>query len=83
MAFDFKKEYGPQVAIYGAYFDGKHIYSLGREYLAYNHKDSLLSIDIKSEQDQYQNGEEVALHLKVTDKNGDPVEFGQVLMYVE
>ncbi len=71
---EFKKEYAPDVCVYGAYFDGKHIYSLGFEYLEYDLEQSHLNIEMTAEQEEYGPGDEVDLSFKVTDINGRPVE---------
>ncbi len=74
VTFPFKKDYAPQVVVFGAYFDGKHIYSLGSETLSYQHLDSTLRIEIESDQEEYESGEKPILNFKVLDKDGNPVE---------
>lgn len=69
----FKKEYAPDVLIYGAYFDGKHVYSLGYQELSYELERSELQITMEKDQQQYQPGDEVTLKFKVTDADGKPV----------
>lgn len=69
----FKEEYAPDVLIYGAYFDGRHIYSLGYEELFYDLEQSELLIQMEKDQQQYQPGDEVTLKFKVTDRDGRPV----------
>ena len=70
---DFDKEYAPGIFIYGAYFDGKHVYSLGHELLEYDLQESLLRIEMEKDQEQYQPGDKVCLNFTVTDKSGEPV----------
>ncbi len=73
MEFDFKKEYAPDVEVYGAYFDGKHIYDLGADFIYYKLDNSALNIEFSSDKSQYKPGDEVSASLTVTDRNGDPV----------
>ncbi|MBQ7090330.1 MAG: hypothetical protein IJN82_04355, partial [Clostridia bacterium] len=70
---EFKKEYAPDICVYGAYFDGKHIYSLGYEYLEYEVERSKLNIEMLADQPQYEPGDDVSLKFKVTDADGKPV----------
>lgn len=74
VTFPFKKDYAPQVVVFGAYFDGKHIYSLGRESLLYHQPDSSLKIEIESDQEEYKAGEKPILNFRVLDMDGNPVE---------
>ncbi|MBQ7096110.1 MAG: Ig-like domain-containing protein [Clostridia bacterium] len=74
VTFPFKMDYAPQIVVFGAYFDGKHIYSLGRESLSYHHMDSSLKIEVESDQEQYKAGEKPVLNFKVSDQEGNPVE---------
>ena len=69
----FKKEFAPDVAVYGAYFDGKHVYSLGYEQLNYDLSNAQLNISMEADTAQYQPGDEVTLRFKVTDQQGEPV----------
>ncbi len=73
MELEFLKKYAPGVEVYGAYFDGEHIFDLGAEYLYYDLAKSALNITVESDAEQYQPGDEVSATVKVTDKNGDPV----------
>lgn len=66
----FKEEYAPCATVYGAYFDGSHIHSLGKEELNYNQKDSALKIEMEQELEQG----EVNLRFKVTDAKDQPIE---------
>ncbi len=69
----FKKDYAPDVMIYGAYFDGKHVYDLGSQFLNYDLENSRLQIEMEKDQAQYSPGDEVTLSFKVTDDEGNPV----------
>ncbi len=70
----FKKEYAPDVMIYGAYFDGKHIYDLGCQLIDYDLEKSRLHIEMEKDQTRYSPGDEVTLQFKVTDEKGNPVQ---------
>ncbi len=70
----FKKEYAPDICIYGAYFDGTHIYSLGFEYLYYDQSNAALTVQMEKDQLQYRPGDEVQLTFSVTDPQGQPVQ---------
>ncbi len=69
----FKSEYAPDVMLYGAYFDGKHVYDLGCQWLEYDLEHARLSIEMEKDQLQYRPGDPVTLKFKVTDQNGKPV----------
>lgn len=69
----FKETFAPDVLIYGAYFDGKHVYSLGSEYLQYDSQDAALTIEMEKDQENYQPGDQVNLSFHVTDASGKPV----------
>ncbi|MBQ7935090.1 MAG: hypothetical protein IJ333_01920 [Clostridia bacterium] len=74
LALTFKKEYAPDICVYGAYFDGKHVYSLGYEYLNYDQSNAEVQIQMEKDQLQYRPGDEVTLTFHVTDPEGKPVE---------
>jgi len=73
LSIEFKKEYAPDICIYGAYFDGTHVYSLGFEYVTYDQSESVLTVQMEKDQLQYRPGDEVQLTFTVTDQEGDPV----------
>ena len=72
-SIEFKKEYAPDILVYGAYFDGKHVFSLGNILLDYNTDHARLEIEMEKDMEEYHPGDEVNLKFKVTDDNGDPV----------
>lgn len=72
-SIEFKKDFAPDVFVYGAYFDGKHVYSLGYEQLNYEIERSKLNIEMEQDKTEYQPGDEVTLSFKVTDSDGNPV----------
>lgn len=69
----FKAEYAPDVMIYGAYFDGKHVYDLGNQFVEYDLEHSRLKIEMEKDQEQYSPGDKVTLKFKVSDEDGKPV----------
>ncbi len=73
LTMPFKKAYAPDVRVYGAYFDGTHVYSLGHEYLYYDPSYSKLHLEMEKDQLQYLPGDEVTLDFTLTDQEGNPV----------
>ncbi len=69
----FQQEFAPDVLLYGAYFDGKHVHDLGSEWIQYRKEDAKLNISMEADQAQYQPGDTVSLKFKVTDQMGNPV----------
>ena len=68
-----KEEYLPNFAVFGAYFDGRHIYQVESYDIAYRYDERKLSIDITTDADNYQPGEEVTASFTVKDASGQPV----------
>lgn len=66
----YKAEYAPNAIVVGAYFDGKHIFSVSSSSLIYRYEDSKLIIDVKPDKERYKPGDEVTLRLRITDQNG-------------
>ncbi len=73
MEIAFEQEYAPQIAIYGAYFDGEHIYDLGAENVFYDSESAKLHIAVETDQLEYEPGDEVSVSMKVTNSEGEPV----------
>gem|GEM_PF-1040318 len=69
-SLDFKPEYVPNAVVVGAYFDGKHIFSVFPSYIDYRYKESELNIVVKPDKERYQPGDEVRLEMRVTDQQG-------------
>ena len=69
----FNQNYAPDVLVYGAYFDGKHIYSLGYERIEFDIQNAKLSIGMEKGQEIYRPGDTVELVLTVKDQEGNPV----------
>ncbi|MCL1905692.1 MAG: Ig-like domain-containing protein, partial [Clostridiales bacterium] len=74
---EFLPEYSPNVLVMGAYFDGRHIFTVGSTELYYHFQDSELIIDVKPDKERYLPGDEVTLELKITDRggNGQPARY--------
>lgn len=62
----------PNYTLSGAYFDGRHIYTVDTLWMNYDPKDRALKIDIKPDKEQYLPGEEATLALTVTYPDGTP-----------
>ncbi|MCL1975282.1 MAG: hypothetical protein FWG61_03865 [Firmicutes bacterium] len=80
MNFDLKflAEYSPNVLVMGAYFDGRHIFSVEPITLAYKYDESELTMEITADKERYLPGEEVSLQLHITDSAGQ----GQAAHYL-
>ena len=75
---DFLPEYSPNVLVLGAYFDGRHIFTVEPTTMAYHFQDSELIIEVTPDKDRYRPGEEVTLDLRITDRLGQ----GQAAHYL-
>lgn len=73
LSLSFKKEYIPDIYVYGAYFDGKYVYSLGFEYLYYDRSEVQLQIEMEKDKLQYRPGDDAELTFTVIDQEGKPV----------
>jgi hypothetical protein len=70
-SLDFLPLYVPNVVIVGAYFDGKHIFSVvNSSTLKYRYTDNELNISVATDKERYQPGQEVKVKLNVTDNKG-------------
>ena len=69
-SLDFLPQYCPNVLVIGAYFDGRHIYTVDSTYLNYRFQDSELTIETIPEKERYSPGDQVTLQLRITDKAG-------------
>ncbi len=70
---NYKERHAPDIQIYGAYFDGKHIYSLGSEYVSYNTENAQLKIELLNAPENTSPGDRQDLEFRVTDQEGKPV----------
>ncbi len=71
--FKFEKEDVPNVYLQGVWFDGKAYYTTFSTSVSYNKKLKGLDVELKSNKDSYEPGEEVTLNVTVKDKDGKPV----------
>ncbi len=74
MDIKFDKSDIPGVFLTGAYYDGNEFYRTGSDYYKYKEEDSELKITISPNKKNYEPKEEVEVKIKVTDKNGNPVQ---------
>ncbi|MEG1500649.1 MAG: Ig-like domain-containing protein, partial [Clostridiales bacterium] len=79
----FSKEYIPNINIYGAFFDGKHIYPVRNNTLGFKTDDQKLKIEIKKEDKLYAPGSDAELQFKVTDQAGKAVSASMVVSIVD
>ncbi len=63
----------PELYVRGAYFDGRHVYSVERCTIRYDAKDRTLSLKVAPDKESYRPGDKVTLTVSVADQNGAPV----------
>ena len=63
----------PNAVLFGAYFDGRHIYPIEESTVRLDPADRALRITLSADRPSYQPGDTAALHLTVTDAQGQPV----------
>lgn len=80
--YTFTKADIPNIAIYGAYFDGKNIFPVSRDFLAYDPGEMALTIKTAADKASHNPGSEVHLDICVTDKNQNPIEGAAVCVSV-
>ena len=68
-----KEEYLPNAKVFGAYFDGRHVYQVEDYSIAYRYDERKLSIEITTDADSYRPGEEVTASFAVKNATGQPV----------
>lgn len=68
-----KEEYLPNAKVFGAYFDGRHVYQVEDYSIAYRYDERKLSIEISTDADSYRPGAEVTASFAVKDAAGQPV----------
>ena len=72
-SFTFREENMPDTDIYGAYFDGAHVYALEYHTVVLDTTSKKLTLSIKPDQKSYQPGDTVQLTLSIKDPSGKPV----------
>ncbi|MFV0401195.1 MAG: alpha-2-macroglobulin family protein [Oscillospiraceae bacterium] len=63
----------PGIQVAGAYFDGRHVYSVVSQSVALDAATKDLAIEIETDKDSYRPGEEVKASFTVLDSSGSPV----------
>ena len=79
---EMKEEYLPNMTICGAYFDGRHIYSIRQMQIAFDYQARRLNLDISTDQQQYAPGQTLTAQVAVTDQSGQPVPEARVCLGV-
>ena len=77
-----QEEFAPNIAIAGAYFDGKHIYCMQECRFYYDYEERALAIDIQTDQESYRPGDTMQISLTVTDQSGQPAAGARVCVGV-
>ena len=79
----FTEERVPNYVLGGAYFDGKHVYSISEQYMYFNPEQRALRVDVQSDSKQYTPGGKAKVEVKVTDaKTGKSVSGAEVSLSV-
>jgi len=73
----------PNVRVYAAYFDGKHIFEVSPRYLNFEQETRELKVEISTDKDVYLPGEEAIVNVKVTDDKGKPIATELLLSVVD
>jgi uncharacterized protein YfaS (alpha-2-macroglobulin family) len=91
--FSFPEKFLPGVYVVGVYFDGETYHRSGGSaywsglgtglYVSFKQSDRKLNIEVSSDKDKYQPGGDVKLKVKVTDKDGKPVQASVNLNLVD
>lgn len=83
VSFDFAENQIPNATVYGAYFDGRHIYEVSPASFYYDYASHELEITLKTDKTSYLPGETVQAAVTVTDLSGRPVKANFVLSVVD
>lgn len=70
----FTAEMIPNASLFGAYFDGRHIYAVQEYRLFYDTSERALQVQIETDQDSFEPGETVTGRILITDEQGQPVQ---------
>ncbi|MCL2350974.1 MAG: Ig-like domain-containing protein [Firmicutes bacterium] len=69
----FKEDWISSVSVYGAYFDGKHMYAVRYPLgIYYDSSERGLGFSVSFDKDKYGPGDEVTATVKITDAKGNP-----------
>jgi predicted thioesterase len=75
MKFTFLPEYIYNVNVFGAYFDGRHIYSVEDPmYVYYDYNEAGLNFDLTFDKEEYLPGDTVKAQVSITDMDGNPAQ---------
>jgi len=80
--YNFNQADIPNIAIIGAYFDGKNVFPVARDFLAYDPGEMQLTVAAVPNQDSFTPGSEVHLDISVTDRNQKPAAGAAVCVSV-
>ncbi len=69
----FEEEMIPNVILYSAYFDGKHVYSVRQAYVWYNYSERELKVDLSTDAESYAPGDTVQGTIHIEDMDGNAV----------
>lgn len=67
-----KEQYLPNVYFAGAYFDGRHVYSIDPHNVSYDYSGKELTLTIGTDKESYQPGETAQVTLTAVDAQGNP-----------
>ena len=81
--FTFTEEMLPNIVLYAAYFDGRHVYSVRPAYLYYDYRERELTVEITTDAETYEPGATVQGSIHVTDADGNPVSANYALGVVD
>ena len=79
----FSEEQVPNFYIYGAYFDGKHVFPISPSSCYFDSAGRELQLTVQTDKEQYRPGETVEATVKVTRRDGTPVVAPLVLSAVD
>ncbi|MEM1484543.1 Ig-like domain-containing protein [Oscillospiraceae bacterium PP1C4] len=73
---DFKvtmeEDFLPNVCFAGAYFDGRHVFTIQNYNVSYKYDSKRLKVDVSADKEAYKPGEKATVTLTVTDADGKP-----------
>ena len=69
----FTEEMIPNVQIFGAYFDGRHIYSISSYEVDYQYDEKVIDLSVTADQESYLPGEEATIRLEAKDASGSGI----------
>lgn len=78
VSFDFIKDFIPNIYIKTVYFDGKNVLDVQNRAIIYDYSEQELTIDIKTDKEEYRPGDKVELVVEVKDAKGNPCDNAEV-----